>query len=186
MRALHFVLAIGLLVLFCAACEPPDYPGESLGSFRIQGILDSNSCGHDAVPAFPSLAFESELRMDGSVPYWRRDGLLPIDGIASSDGSLQFEFRQTFSLAPNPDGMGQQCFMVQTEWVSVTLLGDGTMDSDAGVQSDLQGTNIIRWAAADEASCAYATTAHGGPFQALPCTVNYSLAGERRGETASE
>jgi len=186
MTSLRYALLAGLLVIFGAACEPPDYPGESLGSFRIEGTLEANTCGVDAVPAFANLVFESELRMDGSTPYWRRDGLLPVGGVVRSDGRLEFEFRQTFPLGPNPDGTGERCYLTQTEHVLVVLLGDEDGVSDAGVPPGLEGTNGIHWAPASDTECAYVTVASGGPFEALPCDVDYALVGQRMEDVGGE
>lgn len=154
------------IVLPLAGCMQ-ELPGELVGSFEVRGLLDSNGCGEQAVPAFESFQVGVEVREDADGrAYWVRDDSPTVQGVATEAGRV-YSFRadgRISTAVPN-------CVLSQVERVSVEL---AEAKSDT-VAMTLAGENTVDIGATSGSDCRALLAAFGGPFLALPCTLRYTL-----------
>lgn len=197
-----------VLVLAVAGACTPEYPGEPVGSFHVVGALVDNTCGASAVPAFDPIVFDVEVRADRGQGFWRRPMLPVVSGTYGSDGTFRFStVAQTKLLDPIEELGLPGCYVTQTEVVSgrvrpedldggaqadagdASTPADGGATVDAGANDDsdagagsmaLEGDNTVELAPIAGSACSAATSAEGGPFLALPCSLHYSLSGTLR------
>lgn len=182
MRSVGRAILLAIVALGCA----PQYPGEPVGSFEVVGRLEENACGA-AIQALDPVTFRVELREEQGQAFWRRPDFPVVSGTAL-DGTYRFRSQArivVIAADPDPDFGHPGCTVTQSEVVEVIL---EPVDSDAGAPTadagepeepsmHLEGTHTIDIAPDVGSSCAPATAALGGPFLALPCSVDYTLEG---------
>jgi hypothetical protein len=191
MRRLFIALAFSTLLV---ACEPPTHPGESVGTFQVNGSLDENLCGA-AVPALDPISFSVEIRDQLGRAMWIMDEQPVQDGIRMPDGTYRFRSGTTVPvLEPQPGYRG--CSLQQVELVEVTISSvpaDGVVDeSDAGVGMggdddalEIDGLSEVQFTPTIDSDCSPLPVVNGGPWAALPCTITYTLFGTGVGPGAS-
>ncbi|MFW6051193.1 MAG: hypothetical protein ACODAU_08460 [Myxococcota bacterium] len=172
---------------FCAlsACVP-EYSGEPVGTYEVTGALEENACGSQAVDARDPVMFRVEVRREGDRAWWRRPDAPLVEGTVDADGVYSFrsQARRTV-IEPDPDAGDPGCVVEQAETVEARLLGT---DADAGTPEAgmgdaaapptmLEGTHVIDLSPVAGSDCTAALAVSGGPFRALPCNVDYTLAG---------
>lgn len=178
-----------------AGCEQT-FPGAALGTYSVVESLVANSCGA-GLPALSTVEMDVELRSDEAVGYWR----LPRQGVIAgsyreSDGA--FEFRSARSVVawlPDVDLGVLGCTIEQREVIRgvvvPTNVADAAVDGaalDAGDENDadggvsespelLVGEHTVDVIAARGSDCGALLAAQGGSFDAMPCSVRYTLSG---------
>lgn len=188
-RLLPLALA-GVASAALGGCEL-DLPGESRGTFAVEGTLEENGCGAEAVPARDPLRFPVELREDDGRALWRRAQQPLVEGTIEDDGSYRFEARVRLDVLEADPAQGQAaCVLVQQEVLTARVIGGG-VSGDAGAGGDasavqdggearLEGTQVIDMKPAAGSDCSPVLAASGGPFLELPCTLAYTLDGTPR------
>jgi hypothetical protein len=197
-----FASVLTVCALAVCGCEPPVYPGDSLGTFDVVGALEENTCGSAAVPALDPLTFSVELRRQGALAYWRMTKQPLTTGVVMSSGALRFRTETWIPVLADEPALGYPgCALVQTEEVEVTVDGVET-ETDAGAGTDggvvagdasvratdggvvedveprtLAGDNVITFAPDPASDCTPLLASLGGPWLALPCAVRYELTG---------
>jgi len=150
-----------LLVLAFAGCSSSPLPGTQLGMFKVTGKSTTNSCGLGAPNPW---TFDVQLSQTGSTVFWSwMDGSAPLSGPVSSQAHVSIQD----SVAGNVDGTDAS-------------LGPCTLDRSDDLELELgsgsfTGTVSYSFAPASGAGCSDQLTASGGTFEALPCTVTYSV-----------
>ncbi|MCS6799017.1 MAG: hypothetical protein NZ898_10890 [Myxococcota bacterium] len=171
-----------------AACEA-QLPGEPVGRFDVTAILNTNTCGRQAVPARAESRFVAELREDGPTAWWHVEGERPVHGHRDADGRYAFELvRQVALWEPQParDVAGCTLQSVESLEVAVRTANPGSTDGegpDAGSLRDapvLDGAQRLELVPMPEGDCRPALVAEGGNFTVLPCEVRWSLRGAAR------
>ncbi|HEY3821675.1 MAG TPA: hypothetical protein VGL81_31125 [Polyangiaceae bacterium] len=136
-------------------------PGTQLGTFKVTGQSSTNSCGLGAPNPW---TFDVQLSQSGSTVYWSwMDGSALLSGPVSSQSHASIQD----SVAGNVDGTD-------------AALGPCTLDRSDDLELDLTsdsftGTVSYSFTPSAGASCGDQLTASGGSFEALPCTVTYSV-----------
>lgn len=199
------VLPSALLAAGWAGCNP-EYPGDSLGGFRVHGDLVEQTCGVAVLMPNDPIDFRVELRRDGATMYWRRPGLPAMDGhYRERDGTFELSATSTFLLreAVPAEELGP-CRITQQESIGGTLevLADDA-DADGGAAPDAtpevypdagtgadgdagapapryrwSGENAVTFSVAAGADCRDRIGADVGQFPTLPCRIRYDLEAE--------
>jgi hypothetical protein len=164
----------GVLGLLAAGCANP-LPGTQLGTYQVTATNEANSCG-GGLGAPSTYQFDIQLSETGdSTLYWNWLDDSPIASgalapVSSTDPALQATL--TASQSSNVDatdaGPGP-CTMDRSDSLVVTL-GTGTPPVS------FSGTMSYTFTAASCANCSDQLSAAGGMYDALPCTVTYTLA----------
>jgi hypothetical protein len=150
-----------LLVLSLAGCSSNALPGTQLGMFKVTAQSTTNSCGLGAPNPW---TFDVQLSQSGSTVYWSwMDGSAPLSGPVTSQAHASIQD----SVAGNVDGTD-------------AALGPCTLDRSDDLELNLgsgsfTGTVSYSFAPASGATCSDQLTSAGGTFDALPCTVTYSV-----------
>lgn len=155
-----------------------DLPGDRVGVFSVRGSLEENACGAQAVPAFESFVAEVDLRTeaDGRA-YWARQGSPMITGTGGP--GLDYAFAVATTVSTTVTG----CSLLQGERISATVQSVVTENEAVNY---LSGVNTVTVAVAAGGNCAPLLVAAGGPFEALPCDITYSLSGEGEAPVSNE
>jgi hypothetical protein len=176
------------LSLGASGCTKP--PGDAIGTYRVEMTLTENTCGSEAVATEDGQTYKVQLRANGDRGYWRLPGQPPLEG-SYDDGKFEFDYSSVVANS-SPDA-GPFCQLVQTEVRSgsVTLTSTQGSAADAGADIDasealptadvdagpaLVGTHVLTISAASGTDCSAALPPRGA-YQALPCTVSYTLSG---------
>lgn len=182
------------ILLLLAGC-PMELPGESVGTFAVQGRLDDNQCGAEAVPARDAVEFPVEIRLDEGHATWRRPDAPLISGEVTSDGAYEFEAESRLDVLEGDPAQGRPaCVLIQREVVTVRILGGATVtdaaapadagpaDPDGGTARDaeLEGTHSVELSPVSGSDCTPVLAVAGGPFRELPCALQYELDGTER------
>lgn len=199
MRAAGWVLVpttLGLLLALGTACRPQSFPGTSAGSFAVTETLGTNECAGGFDPD-AMLSYTVDVRVQGSVAYWHRDGI----GLASgtyANGHFHFVDQQDIQAYGADAGPGGPpgCVLRQTETIDGDLMlgaRDGGEDddaaptdvedagADAGVRSSgFAATDVIQLSIAPGSDCSAIFATNGGPFTTLPCSVHYDVSATSR------
>lgn len=169
-------LVIGALAAGCGN----SLPGTVLGTYEVTANAGANTCGLGA----PSerqfwVEISEKTTATSSTLYWSWLDHTPIASgplapISSSDATLQATL--TASQTGNVDGTTAgdgPCTMSRNDAL-VVALGAGAPPAS------FSGTMSYAFAAATGADCSDQLTASGGAYEALPCTVSYTITGLRR------
>jgi len=180
------------VLLLVAGCPQP-LPGESVGTFAVEGQLEHNECGMQAVPARNPVEFPVEIRVDDGRAVWRRHEAPLVSGVVTDDGSYEFESETRIDAIEGDPAQGRAaCVLVQREQVTARVLGaepvpgpaDGGVQDAAGEPEDaeaqLEGSHTIELSPVSGADCGPLLAASGGPFLELPCDLEYTLEGTAR------
>ncbi len=186
------------LALMLAGCHVPEPPGDAVGTYTFIGTLTEHTCGTFAVPAQSPLQLTAEIRTEADgLAYWQTRGGLRITGTLLDD-TYRFHVSQQLVLINAQPSIGYPGCIVTREDVIVleespdtnkasqadagTDAGsDGGSDggTDGGVPAplELEGINTAEFAPLPGTNCTPALAVEGGPFQALPCRVEYDMTG---------
>jgi hypothetical protein len=169
-RWLPSLSAALVAVAMGAGCDPNTLPGTSLGTYSVTGTLTMNSCGAGAMAPDP-WTFSVQMSEDGSTLYWSSESegqtplSAPID--ASSRAILTSVVQQ------NVDGTAQlagPCLLERDDTIDLTL-GSGSPPPT------FSGTITYTFLAAANSDCGDQLSVTGGPYDTLPCTIEYAVTG---------
>lgn len=149
--------------------QDPHEPGKAIGSFAVVGKLKDDSCGAENLSAPAKWSFDLKLSRQGTTLYWL-NGREAIVGEIDASGRFGFETRVEVTLAEKR-GAVKGCVMVRRD------SANGTLTSS---DEQLSGELTYAYDARSDSDCTeYALGAEGQPL-GLPCTLSYSLSGERQ------
>ncbi len=169
----HVVAVAGAIAAFTlCSCSERALPGNVLGRYKVTGQAQANSCGLGA-PA--TWIFRVELSEDRSVLYWSwLDGTPPISSALTTPSQATLTGTTVANVDPSDAGRGP-CTLQRDDHVAV-ILGTG---SPPGTFS---GTVAYQFSPASGSSCGDQLASVGGPYQALPCSVSYTVNAAREGD----
>ncbi len=170
-------------------------PGDTVGTYRVVMTLVENTCGPKAVFTQDGKGYSVELREDRGRGYWHITDQRPVQGTLDAKHNFKFTFSSLVA-SEGPDAGPDACRLVQDELLSGSLRsfaaadggtadGGGTADADAKNAADaplstLVGEHVFRISSYAGTDCSRALQTAGGPFEALPCTIRYTLSGTER------
>lgn len=165
-------LASSSVAAVLLACSGPPGAGrrlgEDLGTFHVDAVETTNSCGPDALGSSPRFDFEVELSRADTELFW--DGR--VGGQVRSSLDFDFQTQNTFALRP-PRGPDEGCAVARQDSVRGTLRANaaGEIDSFAGAMT-------YDFLEADPSTCTFEDQQAAG-LPRLPCRLSYRLDGER-------
>lgn len=148
--------------------EDPKAPGEVLGFYTLSGKLSDDSCGAESLNAPSEWSFEVKLSRDGSTLYWL-NGREGIVGTIDKSGSFEFATHLDLPLA-EARGAVKGCTIVRTDSAAGAL-------ASSAESLDMKLTYAYR--AKADSDCSEFTTGTDGMPQVLPCSLTYTLGGQR-------
>ncbi|MGE0787038.1 MAG: hypothetical protein AB7S26_15295 [Sandaracinaceae bacterium] len=177
LRRASVLLAI-LSLCALPACRPPRPVGTSLGQYEVHGDLMESTCGQ-GYPA-TDLWFFVELRHEpGGIGYWKPPMGSMIQGMLEPQVDFHFsDQRQIVAIEPDEINGVIGCALTREETVDGEFGGEAP---DAGValgDGHFDAADIIRVRPAS-GDCSALFVVNGGPFDALPCQLDYAMIGER-------
>jgi hypothetical protein len=160
-----------LLPLGLDGCSDSPLPGTLLGTYAVVGQSQTNTCGLGAPDPWK---FDVQLSKDGMILYWSwLDGSPP----ASSPLSAELQATLTASQTGNVDGTGDggvgPCTMARSDTIGLTL-------GDESPPNGFTGTLSYVFSVLSGSNCADQLTSSGGQYDALPCTIAYSITASRQ------
>lgn len=176
-RGLGYALlvALGIGGVFTLGCVPQDVPGEAVGSFLFSGPLGETSCG-PGLPVNSEIEFRVEMRRDGDMAIWRRPGSPIVYGFVDEDEVWQFDVNVAIpAYDVDPVSGRGPCVFEQLEHIEVRAVGDDD-EVDEGVEYIGSSEVVIRPSAGSD--CSPSLVVYGGPFDTLPCAVDYRFESE--------
>ncbi|MBC7170889.1 MAG: hypothetical protein H5U40_00590 [Polyangiaceae bacterium] len=174
-----FVLALASL-----ACTAPVDETSLVASFVVEGSLDQNTCGSQAIPELPDpWTRRAELRRsEAGLYYWRELGTgVQVQGTKAPNGELRFRASSTRTLIAAEPSLGYPGCNVHIEDELRFVLEGGPGDAaDAGMAAGyfFAGRQVSVISIAAGSDCWPALNANGGNFLALPCSFAFDLEGE--------
>jgi len=167
-RAVRFAfLALPVLAIASCSGKDPLNPGTPIGTFRVDGKLVSNACGA-AESAPDPWEFDVKLSRDHGTVYWVQGGPPAAGELDPQNHTIMHtSVENTIHEADPKSGLGF-CAIERDDTLDVTF--NQPITSFAGVLT-------YAFRPTDGSDCSDQTTAGGGSFAALPCSVVYTLSG---------
>lgn len=172
---------ISLSLTFTACVtDSSTLPGDSLGSYSVEGTLKENTCGSD-VGAEDSWDFGVDMSLDDDTLYLDptddSDGSQMVSGdVDSDDGTTATLTDVVTTNIKDASGAAGTCNLTLSTTYEVEL-------NDASASKSFEGTVTYTYSAATSVSsntdCTNQLSSEGGKFDTLPCTVEYELKGTR-------
>jgi hypothetical protein len=158
-----------------AACfgKDPYNPGTPLGTFHVVGKLTANTCGEGGTAPDP-WTFDVKLARDAGTLYWIQGGP-PVQGTLDAQGHTSMKASDTQTIHPG-DNKIARCALRRDDALGATIIADP--DDKSGVIA-FTGTLSYTFSQTDDSDCSDQLTIAGGGFAALPCSVDYIIAGNR-------
>jgi len=171
MRALRWLALAPAFAAALVACADTTLPGNPVGSFKVTGTIQTNSCGAGLSPPNP-WSFTVALSRQRSTLYWSTlDGSPMLSGAIDANLAASITEANSANVDSTDAGAGP-CDMARNDTIKITL--------GAGVPTpSFSGTMQYDFSAAAGADCADQLSAAGGMYATLPCTVTYALAATR-------
>lgn len=144
-------------------------PGQPLGTYKVVGQPQANTCGLGAPDPW---TFTVRLSLQRSTLYW--DWL---------DGSPLLSGRLTQSQASLVDSAEVNADSTEAGLGPCTLQSSADLElalSAGSPAGGFSGTIAYAYTPASGATCVDALSSGGGMYSALPCSVTYSLTGTRQ------
>jgi hypothetical protein len=142
--------------------------GEDLGTFAIEGTLETNDCGPGALGSPPELAYDVELARADTELFWdgRIGGRLGAELAFEVSASTSVELR-------GPRGADGGCAIARDDQIV------GTLEPDAsGAVIALRAEMSFAFALRAGSTCT-AAEQDGAKLPRLPCRMSYALIGRR-------
>jgi hypothetical protein len=153
-------------VLAALGCSQTPLPGTQLGTFKVTGQSKANTCGLGAPDPW---VFDAQLSQDGSTLYWSfMDGRPLASGTVTPAGVATITDTTTGNVDETEASLGP-CTLQRNDDLELTL----------GATS-FTGTMTYGFTVTTGSDCTDQLTASGGSYDALPCTVTYSLTGSKQ------
>jgi hypothetical protein len=148
------------------ACSDSPLPGSQLGTYKVTGVPQSNTCGLGAPNPW---AFNVQLSKNSGMLYWSfMDGSPLLSGPLSAQSQALIESAQQANVDGAPDGAPGACVMGRQDTISVTL---GSGSPPAGFTGSLS----YAFSVPSGYNCSDQLVAAGGTYDALPCAITYSI-----------
>jgi len=159
-------LAALALGSFFVACASTALPGTQLGTFKVTAQSQTNTCGLGAPNPW---TFDAELSQSGSTIYWSwMDGTPLLSGAVNAASHVSITDTQGRNVDGTDAALGP-CTMERSDDLELTL-----------APGSFAGTLSYSFAVASGADCSDQLVASGGTYDALPCTVSYTVAASRQ------
>lgn len=166
MRTLAALLG-SLVCLSCSGAFAKDDGrafGDDLGRFHIAAVMDSSTCGTNALGAPENWQFDVVLSRDAAHLFWNTNAAA-IEGTVDGQGRFSFESESVIN-AGDPQNAARSCTIVRKDAASGTLDDPKTaraFDGSLEYSYDQQGT----------ADCSETMADNG--LVALPCSMSYRM-----------
>lgn len=146
-------------------------PGDMLGMYQVSGNLDSSTCGEGALGAGDTWNFQVKLTRFANDIYWLNGQETLVGDIASDGRSFSIQSGVEVKVS-SPGGARKGCVIDRRDEAEGKLSDSGDdVESFRGSMSyryDLgAGSDCTDWLGTE------------GAVDVLPCTISYSLKGER-------
>jgi hypothetical protein len=169
MPAAVIATVLTMATLAGAGCSGGAMPGQMLGTYKVVGQSQTNTCGLGAPNPW---TFDVQLSVQQSTLYWDwLDGSPLLSGTLSGS-SASIADSATVNADSTDAGLGP-CNL-QTSATLQLALGSG---SPAG---SFTGTMSYAYTPASGATCTDVLAASGGMYNQLPCTVTYDVTATRQ------
>jgi hypothetical protein len=162
---------MGLAALVFPGCSGTPLPGTLLGTYKVVGQPQTNSCGLAAPSPW---TFDVQMSEDKGLLYWSwLDGSAPLSApMAAGTTSVILTTTQRANV-DGVDGSLGPCTMQRNDSVTIDLANGMPPPSFAG-------TIRYDFSVAAGGDCSDQLAASGGQYTALPCTVKYSVTASRQ------
>jgi ABC-type glycerol-3-phosphate transport system substrate-binding protein len=161
-------LAAALVLL---ACSGSPLPGTVLGTYKVVGQIQTNSCGLGAPNPW---TFDIQLSQDGATLYWSwMDGTPPLSSPLTTESNATLTSTLQVNVDGTADGGLGPCTMDRADNFQVAL-GSGSPPAN------FTGTIAYAFSSPSGSDCADQLTTAGGEYDALPCAMVYSVAASRQ------
>jgi hypothetical protein len=172
---LRFALPLAVAVLAvgsaAAGCNETPLPGTQLGTYKVTGEAKTNTCGAGLGAPDPWV-FDALLSQDGTTLYWSyMDGNPPLSGPLASKSAI-LSTSETANVDGNDAGLGP-CTLARADAITVAL-GSGSPPTS------LSGTISYSFTVPSGSTCSDQLTSAGGTYDALPCTLAYTITAARQ------
>jgi hypothetical protein len=158
-------VAFAVVVVGCSSAMP----GASLGTYKVVGQSQSNSCGLGAPNPW---TFDVQLSESGKTLYW--DWLDGSPLLSGSVASSQVTINQTSEVNADSTDAGLGPCNLNTSSTFTLTLGSG------GPPNGFSGTMSYSYAPASGATCSDVLTSGGGMYDNLPCSLTYTVTATRQ------
>lgn len=166
LRAAGLSSLASLAFLLVVACSGTPLPGTQLGTFKVVGTAETNSCGLGAPNPW---TFDVQLSQQGSTLYWSwMDGSPLVSGTLDASSHTSIDDTQSGNVDGTEAGLGP-CTMQRADDLEVTL-----------AEGSFTGSLTYSFTVPTGSDCSDQLAASGGQYSTLPCTVNYSLTASRQ------
>jgi hypothetical protein len=169
---------VTLTAMALASCSPAasSLPGTSLGTYNVTGTLESNTCGSGLGAPSP-WTFTLQMSQDASILYLETSDGSQLSGPMSSSTQASITSTQTLNVDAPDAGLQGPCNLQNTSVIDLVLAATSP-------PATFTGTITYTFAAATGVStttnCTDQLSAYGGPYDTLPCSASYSVAGSRQ------
>jgi hypothetical protein len=165
--------ACALGVALLGSCSDTALPGTLLGTYRVVGTLQTDTCGAGVAAPNP-WTFDIQLSRRGTTLYWSwMDSRQPLSNTLDDALSTQLTTTQTANVDGSADGGLGPCTMQRADTVKLTLAAGGS-------PANFRGTIDYAFSVASGASCGDQLSASGGMYDTLPCALSYTATGSRQ------
>jgi len=163
------VAIVGMGAIAMAACS------STPGTFTVTGHLVGNTCD---LPAYDPWVFDVALsetsQSSQSVLTWSyEDGSPVLSGPISSQLEVVLTSSDIANVDPTEGGADGPCTMERDDRIDITL-------NSATAPTSFTGTLGYSFTASAGSNCADQLIGAGGMYQALPCSVSYTLTALRQ------
>jgi hypothetical protein len=165
-------LGCAALLAWCGSCADTALPGTQLGTYTVTGTLGTNTCGAGLGAPSP-WKFDIQMSEQKNTLY-----LSTLDGNPPLSSTLVGQSATlTASVTGNVDGSADAgpgpCSMTRNETVRVNL-------ASSSPPSSFTGTLEYDFGVVAGSDCSDQLSANGGGYDALPCSMTYSISGARQ------
>ncbi|MGO9712277.1 MAG: hypothetical protein ACLQBL_25670 [Polyangiaceae bacterium] len=147
-------------------CSQTPLPGTMYGTYKVTAETKTNSCGA-GIDAPDPWVFDAQVSQDGTTVYWSfMDGNAPLSGILTAS-SANISATTTANVDATDAGLGP-CTMSRADTLDLTFATGSPPPSFAG-------TITYQFTVPSGSTCTDQLASAGGQYNALPCTLSYSL-----------
>jgi hypothetical protein len=161
------------IAAFAISCSPSALPGTPLGTYNVTGTLETNSCGTGLGPASP-WTFTVQMSEDGTTLYWEMSGGSELSSTMSSATQVNITSIETANVDATEAGVEGPCDLQSNTAIDLMLAAGSAPSTFTGT---FTYTFAVATGVSSTVDCTDQLSASGGPYDTLPCTVSYSLAG---------
>jgi hypothetical protein len=159
----------GAMAIVCNACSDTPLPGRLLGTYKVVGEAQSNTCGLGAPNPW---TFDVQLSEKGTLLYWSwLDGKAPLSAPIDALSTTLTASEQA-NVDGTADGRDGPCTMERSDRIPLALAAGWPPPT-------FTGTIVFAFSASPGADCSDQLTARGGLYATLPCGITYTVSGSR-------